>query len=445
MLSQICHSLQKFKVLFHGQLISLLIAGTGIFSSLLSTAEPSANFPTFMTLVNYILLSTYLLRNRFKVLKTYFFNNSTENIITSRMIYLYILGALFDLEANALVIEAYNHTSITSVMLLDCFTIPCAMVLSRVFLGCRYKLKHYLGALICLIGLACIVLSDTILSSGENGSGNTLYGDVLCLMGSALYASSNVLQEYLVKFHERDAYLGIMGSFGVLFGIIQCACVDLKMMRAAHYTPLVYGSITGFVTCLFLMYVNTSTFLVQSDATLFNLSLLTSDVYAVVFSYFMYHHMVHWLYFVAFALVAVGLTLYHSEYAPLSAADRAQLILTESQKQRGDKPDEDDNGLGFGQDTSDKLSPVKDEDVDNCMNDHIVCNHGTSSDGPHVCEGSMYRSAVCQGTISAASMASNSPLGQFFYNPLMNSMDDDFDSRHDGHHDGCHDGRKVEK
>ena len=51
--------------------------------------------------------------------------------------YMYLLAAVLDCEANFLVLEAYNYTSITSVMLLDCFTIPCAMVLSAIFLKCR--------------------------------------------------------------------------------------------------------------------------------------------------------------------------------------------------------------------------------------------------------------------------------------------------------------------
>ena len=42
-----------------------------------------------------------------------------------------------DVEANACVVLAYSYTTLTSVMLLDCFTIPCVMVLSRVALKAR--------------------------------------------------------------------------------------------------------------------------------------------------------------------------------------------------------------------------------------------------------------------------------------------------------------------
>lgn len=42
-----------------------------------------------------------------------------------------------DVEANFLLVKAYQFTSITSVTLLDCFTVPAVIVLSRAFLGSR--------------------------------------------------------------------------------------------------------------------------------------------------------------------------------------------------------------------------------------------------------------------------------------------------------------------
>ena len=39
------------------------------------------------------------------------------------------------MEANFLVVKAYEFTTITSVTLLDCFTVPCVVVLSAIFLG----------------------------------------------------------------------------------------------------------------------------------------------------------------------------------------------------------------------------------------------------------------------------------------------------------------------
>jgi hypothetical protein len=120
-----------------------------------------------------------------------------------------------------------------------------------------------------------------------------------------------------VKFHDREEFLGYLGCFAFPIAVVQCIFWDLPSMRTAHFTPQVVGAIVGFVSCLFLMYTNTTSFLQQGDAILFNLGLLTSDVYAVIFTYFFKGYLVSWLYFLAFALVIVGLVVYHSEEAPM--------------------------------------------------------------------------------------------------------------------------------
>lgn len=232
----------------------------------------------------------------------------------------YVLAAALDVEANFLVLEAYNYTSITSVMLLDCFTIPCAMILSYTFLGCTYTWKHSLGIAICLSGLSCIILNDYFQYNQNGGSSadgaNPVIGDILCLSGAVLYASSNVLQEKLVKYNDRFEFLGHLGCFGLVIAGVQMCFIDLPKMRIATYSMRTIFSILGFVGCLFLMYINTSAFLQASDAIVFNLSLLTSDVYAVIFSYFFYGYWVSWLYLASFLLVMTGLIIYHSEKPP---------------------------------------------------------------------------------------------------------------------------------
>lgn len=42
--------------------------------------------------------------------------------------WLYLLLAVADVEGNYFLVKAYQYTTITSVQLLDCFTIPCVMV-----------------------------------------------------------------------------------------------------------------------------------------------------------------------------------------------------------------------------------------------------------------------------------------------------------------------------
>ena len=136
------------------------------------------------------------------------------------------------------------------------------------------------------------------------------------------------LSRLTVKFSDRNEFLGYLGLFGTIIGTIQFCFVDLSAMRRARYDWKVISSMFGFVGCLFLMYTNTSAFLQQSDAIVFNLSLLTSDVYAVLFTYFFEGYLVSWLYFLSFLLVMTGLTVYHYEKSPELVAQ--ELINSDS-------------------------------------------------------------------------------------------------------------------
>lgn len=303
------------KALLQGQWISILIAGTGIFATILSETKPSTNFPLLMNMLNYALLSTYMIRLHYCTPNNIMINEEPLNQQEKKSRYWYMGASILDVEANYLVLLAYNYTTITSVMLLDCFTIPCAMILSYLFLDCRYTYKHIGGTLVCLSGLACIIINDSIHNTGRGK--NPVLGDIFCLCGAVLYASSNVLQEHLVKFHGRNEFLGYLGGYGMILAFIQCMIIDLPGMLKADFTVEVVLCICGFVICLFLMYTNTSALLQHSDAILFNLSLLTSDVYAVLFTFLYDGYLVSWLYFMSFALVMIGLVVYHSEKPPL--------------------------------------------------------------------------------------------------------------------------------
>lgn len=66
----------------------------------------------------------------------------------------------------------------------------------------------------------------------------------------------------------------------------------------------------------------------QCDSTVFNLSLLTADAWGATWSVLLFHQRLTWLYFVAVAVVVVGVALYNTAgfateqvHAPLTTAD----------------------------------------------------------------------------------------------------------------------------
>ena len=184
-----------------GQVISLLIAGTGFFASLLSSLGVS--MPIFLNMINYTLLIPYIFARTHlpslssRLLSTYFAEeslgahaplNGTESYAKKFFSlnvpwWLYGIVAIIDLEANVIIVSAYRYTSVTSVMLLDCFSIPCVMLLSYIFLNAKYSYQHLGGVVICLLGMGCIVLSDYYSeSNGCDSCADPVYGDILCLV-----------------------------------------------------------------------------------------------------------------------------------------------------------------------------------------------------------------------------------------------------------------------
>jgi solute carrier family 35 protein F1/2 len=136
------------------------------------------------------------------------------------------------------VVKAYQYTSITSVMLLDCFTIPVALGLTYLCLRTKYNWRHLIGVALCLAGLGILVYDDAVKNGSNEGSkifsvfiqfppywhhtriagSNPLLGDALCLGAATLYAVSNVGQEATVKKFSRSEFLAMVGIFGALVG-----------------------------------------------------------------------------------------------------------------------------------------------------------------------------------------------------------------------------------
>jgi solute carrier family 35 protein F1/2 len=72
------------------------------------------------------------------------------------------------------VVKAYQYTSITSVMLLDCFTIPVALVLTYLFLKTKYNWRHLVGVVLCLVGLGILVYDDAVKNGSNESSSQTV-------------------------------------------------------------------------------------------------------------------------------------------------------------------------------------------------------------------------------------------------------------------------------
>ncbi|XP_024037838.1 solute carrier family 35 member F1 isoform X3 [Citrus clementina] len=222
--------------------------------------------------------------------------------------YWYLLLGFVDVQGNFLVNKAYQFSSITSVTLLDCCTIAWAIVLTWLFLGTRYSLWQLLGAALCVLGLGLVLLSD----AGGDGGGDSrpLLGDVLVIGGTIFFATSNVGEEFFVKKKDRVEVVCMIGVYGLLVSAVQLSILELKSLESVEWSTNILLGFAGYAASSFMFYTLAPFVLKLSGATMFNLSLLTADMWAVVFRICFYHQKVDWLYFLAFGIVVIGLIIY---------------------------------------------------------------------------------------------------------------------------------------
>lgn len=146
------------------------------------------NAPMVQLAIMYLPLSIYLV---------YHFRNKGEYTVVP--IWQLFLCSLVDSHATILIIYAYTMTSLTSVMIIEDFSIPSAVVLSLVFLKVKYSSRHWVGIAICICGISIGFVNDFLFFKTTTEASRPLLGDICALSGAFLYALENVLQEYLLK------------------------------------------------------------------------------------------------------------------------------------------------------------------------------------------------------------------------------------------------------
>ena len=227
--------------------------------------------------------------------------------------------AVLDVYANYFTVLAFSYTTITSVTLFDALAIPTAMVVSTVFLSRKYSKLHLIGVGACSIGILINVLQDyehDVL--GEGGSSdvdrsdglehddvangvsgpyypNKLRGDLMALLGGILFGINNTVGEVAVRSDGGpNEYLGMLGVFATCICVVQSLIFERDEIaeffnRSGDRSPTCSESTAWFVLFAYFAsavfcYLGASRFLQVSEACFFNLSLLTGDLWSVMFS-----------------------------------------------------------------------------------------------------------------------------------------------------------------
>uniref|UniRef100_A0A8B7TT35 Solute carrier family 35 member F2 n=1 Tax=Castor canadensis TaxID=51338 RepID=A0A8B7TT35_CASCN len=208
--------------------------------------------------------------------------------ILKRKWWKYVLLGLADVEANYLIVRAYQYTTLTSVQLLDCFGIPVLMALSWFILRARYRVVHFIAVFVCLLGVGTMVGADIVAGREDNSGSDVLIGDVLVLLGASLYAVSNVCEEYIVKKLSRQEFLGMVGLFGTVISGIQLLIVEYEDIASIHWDWRVALLFVAFALCMFCLYSFMPLVIKVTSATSVNLGILTADLYSLFFGLFLF-------------------------------------------------------------------------------------------------------------------------------------------------------------
>ncbi|XP_030261931.1 solute carrier family 35 member F1 [Sparus aurata] len=289
-----------------GQALSLLICAISLTSKYLAN-DFHANTPVFQSFLNYILL--------FLVYTTTLAVRQGEGnllAILKQRWWKYMILGLIDIEANYLVLKAYQYTTLSSVQLLDCFIIPVVLLLSWFFLLVRYKTVHFVGTGLCLLGVGCMVGADVLVGRQPGLGEQKLFGDLLVLGGATLYGISNVCEEFIVKNLSRVEFLGMMGLFGSFFSGIQLAIMEHKELLRVPWDWQIGLFYVGFSAFMFSLYSFMPVVMKRTSATSVNLSLLTADLYSLFCGLFLFHYEFSGLYLLAFVIIILGLVLFSS-------------------------------------------------------------------------------------------------------------------------------------
>uniref|UniRef100_A0A672L804 Solute carrier family 35 member F2 n=1 Tax=Sinocyclocheilus grahami TaxID=75366 RepID=A0A672L804_SINGR len=152
---------QLCKTIAMGQALSMLICGTAVTCQYLANA--GVETPMLQSFLNYtLLLLTYTLVLAFRRGE-----NNIVRILKTKW-WKYFLMALTDVEANYTVVKAYQFTTLT---------------------------------------IGAMVGADLLAGRDQGSSSHVLLGDGLVLVSAALYAVSNICQEYTVKNLSRVEFL----------------------------------------------------------------------------------------------------------------------------------------------------------------------------------------------------------------------------------------------
>lgn len=117
-------------------------------------------------------------------------------------------------------------------------------------------------------------------------------------------------QEHLLQSGVKEyEYLAYISCCGAVIITIEMLALELDEVRRIHTWQEIL-CVCGYAGSAVLFYVGIPPFIKHFGATMFNMSLIPSMVYSLVFALLVYHSQVNWLFLGGYVSVLLGLSLY---------------------------------------------------------------------------------------------------------------------------------------
>lgn len=309
----------KWYPLLFGQVIALIAASQSSASFTLEYGLGKV-FPFFLMSHAYAIMACHLFYTNISPTDSQVFHVPATSIRIRTPMWYYMVLSILDVTPNYLTLLSLKHTSLTSTTLLGSLTAPSIMVSCHYLLRKVYQPAHFIGVAMCLVGGALNVYTDLSTTRDDVNVQETIhhvdswYGDLLSVMAAVLYGLGDALGEFWCKHIDRKEYLGMLGFVGFFACTILALCLErdeiIDLFEDTANLGRSLSVIVIYVPLLVLYYVTASVFLVSSDATLLNLSLQASNLWAIVFSQLAFHDAPTPIFYLALIMVVSGVFVY---------------------------------------------------------------------------------------------------------------------------------------
>lgn len=215
----------------------------------------------------------------------------------------YFLVAVMCFAGDWTAVVAYNNTSLSAAMLLGTTVIFWVAPIAYFVFGRKVTWIQILAMFLAIGGVSMIVVAQGV-------AGSKLLGNLLALGSALCYAVATILQEKLVKDDSIRIYLIRFGLFAFPLAGTLSGSLEWKMIRDYHWDWKSGLLIVAYSVLLSMYYMLSPVIMTHSNATVMNISMLSSNFYSLAIDIFMFGSPANWLYLVGFMCIPVAVTLF---------------------------------------------------------------------------------------------------------------------------------------